>query len=153
MVLGVNDENQIANADFREPDSKERLIKSDINESYGNTRKQDAQAVIENSSIICVFGMSLGETDQIWWQSIANWLRQDLSRELVIFSKKEGEFLVKKHTLQQERNIRNKFFDNGNIPVDVRTNRKADSCSDQCRFVSYQVSVIVRRNLCWYEII
>ena len=108
MVLGVNDENQIANADFREPDSKERLIKSDINESYGNTRKQDAQAVIENSSIICVFGMSLGETDQIWWQSIANWLRQDLSRELVIFSKKDREFLVKKHTLQQERNIRDR---------------------------------------------
>lgn len=135
MVLGVNDENQIANADFREPDSKERLIKSDINESYGNTRKQDAQAVIENSSIICVFGMSLGETDQIWWQSIANWLRQDLSRELVIFSKKEGEFLVKKHTLQQERNIRNKFFDNGNIPVDVR------------RQIEKQIHVVINADL------
>ncbi|MCI9682689.1 MAG: hypothetical protein HFI26_15085 [Lachnospiraceae bacterium] len=135
MVLGVNDENQIANADFREPDSKERLIKSDINESYGNTRKQDAQAVIENSSIICVFGMSLGETDQIWWQSIANWLRQDLSRELVIFSKKDREFLVKKHTLQQERNIRNKFFDNGNIPVDVR------------RQIEKQIHVVINADL------
>ena len=79
--------------------------------------------------------MSLGETDQIWWQSIANWLRQDLSRELVIFSKKDGEFLVKKHTLQQERNIRNKFFDNGNIPVDV------------CRQIEKQIHVVINADL------
>lgn len=126
MVLGVNDESQIANEDFRDRNSKDLLIKSYINNSYGTTRTEDARTIIDNSNIICIFGMSLGKTDQIWWQCIAEWLQQDHSRKLAIFSKEEGEFNVKKKTLQKEWEILERFFENGNISSEVRDNIQED---------------------------
>lgn len=119
IVLGVNDESQIANKNFRDSESKLRLIKSYINDDYGNTRTRDAHAIINRSDIICVFGMSLGKTDQTWWQYLVEWILKDHSRKLVIFTKEDGEYNVKKKTLQKEREIRKKFFDNGNIPDDM----------------------------------
>ena len=86
MVLGVNDKNQIANKNFqRDIEKKELLIKEEINKSYKNSRIQEARAAIDDSSVICVFGMSIGETDKMWWQYIAKWLQCSEARKLVIF--------------------------------------------------------------------
>lgn len=41
---------------------------------------------IKKSKIICIFGMSLGETDLTWWEQIAAWLQQDPKNQLVIFN-------------------------------------------------------------------
>lgn len=120
MVLGVNDEEQILNKNFRDNNSRLCLIKSCINDSYKNTRTKDAQAIIDSSDIICIFGMSLGKTDQMWWYSIATWLRKNDSHELIIFSKEEGEYLNRKLLMIQEQKIRDKFFENGKIPENLR---------------------------------
>lgn len=68
MVLGVNDKNQIANKELAENSLfRERLTKTEINNmSYGNTKIERACAVIDSSSVICIFGMSIGATDKMW---------------------------------------------------------------------------------------
>jgi hypothetical protein len=38
---------------------------------------KDAEQQINNSRIICVWGMSLGDTDSIWWGKIAECLKAD----------------------------------------------------------------------------
>ncbi len=119
VVVGVNDESQIANEDFRDNESKTLLIKSYINDSYKNTRVNDARTIIDSSDIICIFGMSLGITDRMWWQHIAKWLQQDCSHKLVIFTKKEKS-KVSKGIGREEKRIRKKFFENGEIPLEIR---------------------------------
>lgn len=117
MVLGVNDESQIANVNFRRGGSRRRLVKSYINDSCGDGRDEEAHAIIDSSDIICIFGMSLGKMDQQWWLSIAKWLQQNSSHELVIFVKEESDYFVNIQILMREQT---KFFENGNIPENMR---------------------------------
>lgn len=135
IVLGVNDECQIENKDFRDSDSKKYLIKSEINDSYKNTRKKDAESIIDSSNIICIFGMSLGETDQMWWQHIAKWLQKDNSRELVIFFHTKEDLRIQKAIQQQEKKVLNSFFDVGKVSVNVR------------KQIKNQIHVIINTNL------
>jgi hypothetical protein len=46
---------------------------------------QQADSILKRSSIICIFGMSLGASDQIWWNKIVTWLSESSQRQLVVF--------------------------------------------------------------------
>lgn len=85
MILGVNDISQIENPDFR--GSRKLLnhfVKPQMNFDAGTLRDNEASTAIMNSDLICVYGMSLGETDKIWWQTICNRLGNSNAR-LIIF--------------------------------------------------------------------
>ena len=121
MVLGVNDESQIANESLRRSDGNFSLIKRDINNlMQGNTKIKDLQGIIDKSNIICIFGMSLGATDKMWWQAVAAWLEHDQARKLLIFSWK----MTSSEGIKEERATRQKvlknFFDNGDISESIR---------------------------------
>lgn len=85
-ILGVNDEGQIANKKLLEtPQFQQIMLKADAVSALGKTWHQDAEAQISKSKVICVFGMSLGETDAKWWRKIYQWLKADSSRHLIIY--------------------------------------------------------------------
>ena len=85
-VIGVSNINDIANSDFREnPDIQTVLLKSQSITSIGQFWYKEAEELIESSKIICIFGMSLGQTDSNWWSNIARWLTLDKNNELIIF--------------------------------------------------------------------
>ncbi|MCI8800570.1 MAG: hypothetical protein HFH88_12280 [Lachnospiraceae bacterium] len=116
MVLGVNDKNQIANKNFqRDIEKKELLIKEEINKSYKNSRIQEARAAIDDSSVICVFGMSIGETDKMWWQYIAKWLQCSEARKLVIFARDSEVARNSKYTNKCKRDMTERFKKNGDL--------------------------------------
>lgn len=116
MVLGVNDVNQIANKNFqRDIEKKELLIKEEINKSYKNNRIQEARAAIDDSSVICVFGMSIGETDKMWWQYIAKWLQGSKARRLVIFARDSEVARNSKYTNKCTREMTKQFKQNGSL--------------------------------------
>ena len=72
MIVGVNDESQIANKDLASDRLVKRfLIKPHMNNLSEDLRDEDAINILENSAIIVVFGMSLGKTDKLWWEIIA----------------------------------------------------------------------------------
>lgn len=92
MVLGVNDDTQIGNERFRKKNTYRRsLIKEEQNRSLGNSKTKKVSAIINDSTIICVFGMSIGKTDKIWWQHICRWLRDDSERRLIIYTLEDGK--------------------------------------------------------------
>lgn len=86
MVFGVNDESQITNKEFTSNDyHKQLLIKEETNKCYNRGKTDAARKIIDDSMIICIFGMSIGRTDKIWWQYIAQWLQKNEKRRLIIY--------------------------------------------------------------------
>lgn len=88
IVFAVNDEAQIAKPeifDFEDGEICRRLlIKQQANESYQENTDAIANQILQNSTIIYIYGMSLGETDALWWNRICNWLRASDARQLII---------------------------------------------------------------------
>ncbi|MBQ9070172.1 MAG: hypothetical protein IJY23_02335 [Clostridia bacterium] len=85
-IIGVNDVSQIENKELA-GDSRfiRYIVKPQLNQylRYGNDSA--TTDVINSSTIICVYGMSLGATDKKWWQNILSWLNNNGERQLVIF--------------------------------------------------------------------
>lgn len=128
MVLGVNDERQIANVRFRGNDlCRKTLIKKETNRSYGNTKVDRTQKIIDDSLIICIFGMSIGETDKMWWQYITEWLRENQDRMLVIYVR-DNKAAAKYHIFTVQKKTYEKFKKNASVPEKVWEQIKDQIC-------------------------
>ena len=118
IVLGVNDESQIADKEYRNNRSdRQRFIKEEIIDHNGNENKEKACKIIDSSSIICIFGMSIGATDKMWWQYIAKWLQNNRDRRLIIFAKDWKTNSISKYDNDCENDMKNKFKYNGELAV------------------------------------
>ena len=85
MVLGVNDISQIVNEDFREnQDILETLVKPTCNQVQKHEIDTKCKRLISNANLICLFGSSIGDTDNVWWELIGQRLRESNCR-LIIF--------------------------------------------------------------------
>lgn len=88
ILLGVNDNKQVSNTTlFNKGEFKYNYVKPIANKMLGEQQNQEAQKIISESDIIFIYGMSLGESDKIWWEQIMKWLLENAEREhfLIIF--------------------------------------------------------------------
>lgn len=73
MIMGVNDPSQLRNESFREnPDICDVIVKPQTQEAIRSNDVLICKKLIQNADIIVIFGMSLGETDKLWWNLIGN---------------------------------------------------------------------------------
>lgn len=85
-IMGVNDTSQIKNSALSQMSRFIKyLVKPEINSAQRMNYDKTAEAILETSDIICIYGMSLGETDKLWWKKVIEWLRSDSTRQLVVF--------------------------------------------------------------------
>lgn len=71
IIIGVNDETQMDNEDFRNNDDiKDCMIKLQSNRIMKETRHIQCEKLITNANFIVLMGVSLGETDLYWWELI-----------------------------------------------------------------------------------
>ena len=71
IIIGVNDETQMNNEDFRNNDDiKDCMIKLQSNRIMKETRHIQCEKLIANANFIVLMGVSLGETDLYWWELI-----------------------------------------------------------------------------------
>ena len=85
-IIGVNDINQIANKELAEDENFTRyIVKPSINKFLRRAKDVDATRIINQSTIVCIYGMSLGTTDKKWWNLLITWLFGSGERQLVIF--------------------------------------------------------------------
>jgi len=85
-ILGVDNPSQISNQELmKNVDFFELMIKSQSVDSVGQFWHEEAERVIDKSRIICVWGMSLGASDEKWWKKIMLWLKANSARHLIIF--------------------------------------------------------------------
>lgn len=116
MVLGVDNETQIKNMSFRtNPNDSQLLIKKDIIDKAGNKEIYKAKMIIDNSDIVCIYGMSIGATDQMWWKYISKWLKEDKNRILIIFAHDNESYAVGKFTNDCKNKMCEKFKNNGEL--------------------------------------
>lgn len=86
-IMGVCEPSQIANQELANNNRfLQSFVKPRINIAHRNNQDGDATNLISKSSIICIYGMSLGATDKNWWQKILFWLKQNTDHQLVIFN-------------------------------------------------------------------
>ena len=105
MIVGVNDAGQILNEKYStDPEVVRELVKPQQNTNSRTAYEDAMNAAINNSHIICTYGMSIGETDKKWWNKIADWLNGDTRRILIVLLH-EGKYNPRfPHT--QDRYIR-----------------------------------------------
>ena len=97
ILLGVNDESQVLNEEFvKNSLFLDTFIKERINKAIGNNRTPKALDYITQSRIICVYGMSIGDTDKMWWEHIVKWLLKSTYNKLLIYWYTEEEMFNKK---------------------------------------------------------
>jgi hypothetical protein len=121
MVLGVNDKSQIKNNSFQEnQDVLEALVKSECNKAYGHTIDDLFKEKIKAASFICIFGSSLGDTDNIWWELIGERLKDNIP--LIIFTK--GEEVISSRigykNNRTSRKVKNYFLKKTKLSDDVK---------------------------------
>lgn len=116
MILGVNDIEQV-NSPFLKNDTEflDTFIKRRMNNSIGQRKTEHAQKLIENSHIICIFGMSIGSTDKMWWEEIVKWLNESDDNKLVIYFKgnKELNRRLPVHIIRLDNKLKREILEKG----------------------------------------
>ncbi len=110
MVIGVNDKSQIKNEAFHDNrDILESIVKSECNKANRNNIDRQFTNKIMSANLICIFGSSIGETDNKWWELIGERLKSDC--HLIIFSKgAEIPPRIRHMQARAERTLRNLFL-------------------------------------------
>lgn len=121
MVLGVNDEDQVANKEFvTNKLCRQNIIKEETNRRYNNGKMQNAYEIISESVVICAFGLSIGQTDKLWWRYLCEWLGKDVQRRLIIYSKIENDKPIGKYSLfAQEDEVLQRLKETADISKDL----------------------------------
>ena len=124
FILGVDNIEQIANEAFKaDEDVLNSIIKPRLNALAQHLCDERCKKLINNANIICLFGLSIGETDKTWWEYIGNRiLRGDA--KLIIFWKSDNRispiFIDKK--LRAENMVKNRFLSMTSLADNVKQN-------------------------------
>lgn len=105
IIFGVDNNEQISNEVFKNNKSfTDFAIKKNGIDVCDVSRNSTTQYLLNNSDIICTYGISFGETDRNWWELIKNWLERHYIHQLVVFTYDE---LFKPSSPRSLANIKN----------------------------------------------
>ena len=113
MVMGVNDVSQIDNEEIRKLTyTTDALVKPNNNHVYGVSHTDRCISLIQNAQLICIYGLSFGDTDKNWWQKIIQELRNrsDLLVLTFWYKKDSPNYSNMGHKLQYEMNVVKDMF-------------------------------------------
>lgn len=113
-LMGVNDVGQIKNSILQNNiDLQQCIIKPLASSVLGETVQSQAKQLIKKSTIICLWGLSIGDTDAQWWEEIMDWLSKGKEKQLIVFWYTGGKVTKRLHTkiLKARQEIYKKFFD------------------------------------------
>ena len=123
ILLGIDNAKQIANPDFQNNYTvKATLIKPFINESFQNGINQDCEKAISQADIIILFGTSIGETDQRWWNYIGDCMYGNKKR--LIYCPFDGNHITNMSKILRQNYDFSDFILNRMISLD--TNKRND---------------------------
>ena len=122
MILGVNDVSQIINDKLRnETRIINRYVKSDCNNTYGWQHDEKCQKWINNATLICLFGLSFGETDKKWWEIIGERLIKGC--KIILFeynSNKQFNGNQGPDIQEEKEKVKDRFLSKTNIDEDLK---------------------------------
>ena len=108
-ILGVDNASQIFNEELiKSGDVIGYLVKPLINTTLGSLVDAKAKKTIINADLICIYGMSLGETDATWWKLVGDKLQKGSIVVLYVYDKDANNLAARKKA-QFNKKWRNKF--------------------------------------------
>ncbi len=124
LIVGVDNIHQIENNTIKTNICYSNyLTKTSMNETLGKNRIDKAKKILDESCHICLYGLSIGETDKTWWQYLVEWLSKDKHNRLVIFARdKELINNSATHEIRFRDKKRNFFLKMGMCLDDVQQN-------------------------------
>lgn len=152
QILGVNDESQIANEALRGTDAMDWYVKSQNNNSNGIGCQRKCLGWIASANLMCVFGMSYGPTDMIWWQAVVDRLLAEPKVRLLLFvCDKKNNFNTNqdphKNRFKQQEKLRFIKASAKNLTQDqIRTVMKKIFVGYNTNLFSYTEKLIVTNN-------
>lgn len=122
MVMGINDISQMSNTNFHfEQDVLEAFVKSHCNKAQKHTIDNVCSSQISKANLICIFGSSIGDTDNCWWELIGEQLKRGC--KLIIFTK--GEEISRRKEYKKariERIMRDYFLNKTKLTNEEKIN-------------------------------
>lgn len=123
IVLGADNISQLGQLPFKITRKLERaFIKPKFNLQYDKTRVEETQRAIDQADIICIYGMSLGESDKTWIDKISSWLIDNDSHHLIYYHYSDKSFqgweIDKK--MDKEDELKESLLVKLNIPLERR---------------------------------
>ena len=119
MVFGVNDETQISDMGIFEGFGDEyvdQLIKVKTNNMNGEKIDVKVHNLIKESDLIYIFGMSIGETDKLWWSRICEAMKIRDKMQLIIYNYEVPQMMLFQRSFRTFVNSeRNKFMSFSNL--------------------------------------
>jgi hypothetical protein len=117
LIMGVDNVSQIANENIAIDKKLQRtIIKPVINDKLKNLNNQTGQSLVLQSNIICVFGLSLGETDKRWWELLGHMLKSYAEFRLILYVKEDEWNLVHpEDSIEKIEEVLDKAFNAMNI--------------------------------------
>lgn len=121
IIMGVNDESQIKNNSLICPECKGLIVKPYINQRLGMRVDSECMNLINNAEYICLFGLSLGETDNLWWKAIGERMRTSSARLVFYYYDKDKITYNNRLILKMDfcRDLLMKRMDMKTIPADL----------------------------------
>lgn len=75
VTFGIDNERQLPGLPYSLTGRGRRaLIKPVFNKEFDKQRMESAQKVIKNSDVLCIYGLSLGDSDLMWRNAICDWM-------------------------------------------------------------------------------
>lgn len=152
IVLGVDNMAQFGSLKYKLSEMGELcFIKPTLNNAFDKQRVARANNIIQSSDLICVVGMSLGDSDWTWREAISSWLVDSERHHLIYYDfelmckngltafdilmtekGKKSEFLEKLSVMKDVSNqihfpIGNLFFNIKYIPYTYETGATPDT--------------------------
>lgn len=131
MIFGVDSENQIGEPKLFCNDTllKNMIIKSDMDSIIGDKTDEIAYKYFSNSDLIYVYGLSLGETDTLWWNRIIKLLKDNSFAIVIIYwyglnNKRIREARIPYEKEMIIRNVKEKLFEYSSYDKDTNKNLK-----------------------------
>ena len=116
IILGVDNMDQINGAKYKFSNRGKRcFLKPFLNNELDDLFIEDVKKVISDSSVICIYGFSMGESDRMWNELIAQWLNSSPQHHLVVFEHNTDDFqgihidLIMEHEEQQKLKVMKKL--------------------------------------------
>lgn len=86
VVLGIDNVEQIEDLPYTLTTRGRRsFVKTVFNGDFDRSRVEKAKQIIKQSSVICVYGWSMGESDQFWVDLLREWITTDPRHHLVCY--------------------------------------------------------------------
>ena len=86
-ICGVNDVSQIGSGVLsKNEDIASTFVKGEIQKLFGSVDDRMAEEYILGSNILIIFGLSLGETDIRWWETVVKLLKSGENRFVLMVS-------------------------------------------------------------------